>query len=166
MLLDSVNGYKVPSKHEIETRIANIKKQLLTIKGVSKIQTSLNLEDYVFSVSCNFTNVDVLNKVISNFNNNKNITNNRQFNFNKKTKTFTRTYNYDLRKEVQKVNKKDQEILKDASVTTIYRFQSPILTSRNKLGKISKNRKAIMLRVEVSDMLANRQNIKNTIKLK
>ena len=166
MLLDSVNNYKVPSEQEIKTRIAGIKSQITNISGVSNVKTNSNFEDYIFNISCNFTNVSVLNKVITSFNKNKDIEINKQFSYNKNTKTFTRTYNYDLQKEVQKIKKKDKEVLKDASYTSIYRFQSPILSSKNKLAKISKSRKAIMLRVDVNEMVANKQNIKNTIKLK
>jgi len=166
LLMDSINGYKVPSRYEVETRIADLKNQLTNIKGVSNVKSNSNFEDYIFNISCNFTNTNVLNEIIKHFNKNKSQELNKQFVYNKNTKTFRRTYNYNLSEEVKKINKKDREIFTNASITTIYRFQSPIIYSKNKLARISKNKKAIMLRVDVNNLLANKENIKNTIKLK
>ncbi len=166
LLMDSINGYKVPSRYEVETRITDLKNQLTNIKGVSNVKVKSNFEDYIFNISCNFTNTNILNEIITHFNKNKSQELNKQFSYNKNTKTFKRTYNYNLSEEVKKISKKDREVFTDASITTIYRFQSLIIYSKNKKARISKNRKAIMLRVDVNNLLANKENIKNTIKLK
>jgi len=63
------------------------------------------------------------------------------------------------------VKQEDREVLKDASITTIYRFESPISSSSNSDAKIAGNKKAVMVRVGIPDMIRNKKNIKNTITL-
>jgi len=169
MLMDTINGYKVPKKREVEKHIQEIVTALKSIKGVSNVKYSTDFTDFIFNVSCDFANVDVLNKVILHFttrNQANAVTNSKQFSYNKNTKTFVRTYKYNLAREMQKISKKDRAVLRDASITTIYRFQSPIAMSKNKVARISKNKKAIMLSVSVKEMINHKTNIKNTIQLK
>ncbi len=169
MLMDSINGYKVPKRPEIQKHIQKIVSELKHINGVKNVKYSTDFNDYIFNISCDFANVNVLNKVVLHFTARSQanaVTNTKQFSYNKNTKTFVRTYKYNLSREMQKVSKKDRAVLKNASITTIYRFQSPIAISKNKAARISKNRKAIMLRVGVQEMINNKTNIKNTIQLK
>ena len=169
MLMDTINGYKVPKKNDIKKHINKIVSELKQIKGVSNVKYNTDFNDYIFNISCDFTDVDVLNKVVLHFttkNNANAVTKAKQFSYNKKTKTFVRTYRYNLAREMQKVSTKDKKILQNASVTTIYRFQSPIISSKNRNAHISRSRKAIMLKADMQEMIKNKINIKNTIQLK
>ncbi len=169
MLMDSINGYKVPKKETVQKHINKIVSELKQIKGVSNVKYNTDFNDYIFNISCDFTNVEVLNKVILHFttkNKANTVTKAKQFSYNKKTKTFVRTYKYNIANEMKKINEKDKDVLQNASVTTIYRFQSPIISASNKKAHRSKNQKAIMLKVTVQDIINHQSDIKNTIKLK
>jgi hypothetical protein len=169
MLLDSINSYKIPSKVEIEKNVDKVTAELRKIKGVSNVVKSINFDEFIFSIACDFTDIDVLNKVITHFGSDTHAKikmDNQQFSYNKRSKEFKRNYQYDLSKEVKKINYEDRKVLDNASVTTIYRFESPIVSATNSHAKISGSRKAIMLKIDVQDMINSNKGIKNTIKLK
>lgn len=169
MLLDSINNYKVPKKQDIKNHFTKTVNEIKKINGVSNVKQTTNFEDFIFTINCDFNNIDVLNKVISHFGStteSKRIMKNKHFKYNTVTKTFTRNYHYDLQSEFNKINSKDKEIFKNASYTTIYRFESLINTSKNKSAKISGSKKAIMLKVPTQDIISNKNTIKNTIQLK
>lgn len=166
MLMDSINDYKVPSKVDIEETIQKILSEVKQIKGVSKVSHEANYDEFIFSISCHFTDVDVLNNVIKHFNTEEHTRpSGDQFAYDAQRKVFVRNYDYNLSKEINRVRPKDREILNDATVTTIYRFESQIATAKNTDSKIAGNKKAIMLKVNVPDLISDKKNIKNTITL-
>lgn len=168
MLMDSINGYAVPSEAAIRKEFNNTIKTLKTIKGLSNIKQSLNFDDFIFKISCDFATIENLNQVVSHFsemNNMKIPKGLKHFSYNKATKTFIRNYEYDLRKAFTTTKKEDRKVLEDASYVTIYRFQKDIISSTNKTAKIAKNNKAILLKVKAQDIINNTNTIKNTIKL-
>lgn len=169
MLMDSINNYKVPTEADIKEGMARMTAEIKSIKGVSNVSHQMNFDDFIFSVTCDFSNVDVLNDVITHFSTEGHaaeLNSNKQFTYDASRKSFTRNYHYNLSREINKVRQKDREILDEASVTTIYRFESPIASAQNSDSKIAGNKKAVMLRVDVPDMISNKKNIKNTITLK
>ncbi len=169
MLMDSINNYKVPSQSDIRTNIEKMTAEVKKIDGVSNVSHTINFDDFIFSVSCDFVSVDVLNKVITHFGSEGRVhqpMDINQFSYSPKTKTFKRSYNVNLSKEISKVNTKDREILDGASITTIYRFESEIASSANSDARIAGSNKAIMLKVGAQDMISDKKNIKNTIVLK
>ena len=168
MLLDSVNNYKVPSKREINVQIAQAIEKVKRIQGISNVKNSTNFDEYIFTMSCDFTDVDALNTVISNFSNKKDaamIKKQKHFSFDKRQNTFTRNYHYDISKEFKKTKMEDRKVFETATMTTIYRFETPIISSKNTTAKIAGSKKAIMLRVNAQDIIQNKNSIKNHIKL-
>ena len=168
MLLDSVNGYKVPSKALIIQKVNEVVTKIKRIKGVHNVKNSLDLEEFIVSVSCDFDNVEVLNEVISNFSSKKDakaIQKNKHFTFDKNKKVFTRSHHFDFSREVKKAKLKDRVVLEKASYTSIYRFSSPIKQFENKESKLSKSKKAIMLRIGIQDVITKKKTIKNQIEL-
>ncbi len=168
MLLDSVNNYEIPSKTKIKNKIGEVIQKVKSIEGISNVQNSSNFNDYIFTVSCDFTNVEALNKVISKFSSKKDATiikQHQHFSFNTSQNTFTRNYHYDLSKAFQKTKVKDRKVFENATMTTIYRFETPIISSKNPIAKISGSKNAIMLRVNAQDLIQNKKTIKNQIQL-
>jgi len=168
MLLDTINGYKVPSEEDIRTQISDAVHKVKEIKGISNVQNSSNFEEFIFTVSCNFTHVDALNTVISTFSSKEDVTQMKtvkHFSFDKTQNTFTRNYHYDINKQFNKTKLEDREVFKTASFTTIYRFKNSIASSQNQMARIAGSKKAIMLKVNAQDIIANKYSIKNQIKL-
>ncbi len=168
MLLDSVNNYKVPSKQDIRSHITQAIEKIKKIQGISNVKNSIDFNEYIFTVSCDFADVDALNIVISNFSTKKDaamIKKQKHFSFDKNQNTFTRSYHYDISKEFKKTNMEDRKVFETATMTTIYRFATPIISSKNPTAKIAGSKKAIMLRVNAQDIIRNKNSIKNQIKL-
>ena len=168
MLLDSVNNYKVPSKAEISKQITEAVNRVKKIEGISNLKNTINFDEFIFTVSCDFVDTDALNTVISNFSTRKDaalIKENKHFDFNKTQNTFTRNYHYNIAAAFEKTNMEDRKVFETASFTTIYRFETPIISSKNTTAKIAGSKKAIMLRVNAQDIIQNRNSIKNQIKL-
>ena len=168
MLLDSVNNYKVPSKKEIQDQITQAIQKVKKIEGISSVKNSTDFNEYIFTVSCDFTNVEALNTVISNFSSKRDATlikKQKHFNFDKSQNTFTRNYHYNIAQEFKKTKMEDRKVFETATLTTIYRFETPIVSSKNTTAKIAGSKKAIMLRVNAQDIIKNRNTIKNQIKL-
>lgn len=167
MLLDSINNYKVPTKTTINNKIATVIQKIKQIKGVSNVKNTSNYDEYIFTVSCNFTNVEVLNTVIASLStkNNEAKIKQQQFSFNKLENSFTREHQYNLSKEFSKTKMEDRKVFETATITTIYRFKTPIVSSKNPDAKISGDKKAIMLRLNAQELIKNTKSIKNKIQL-
>ncbi|RPD95967.1 hypothetical protein EGM88_10885 [Aureibaculum marinum] len=168
MLLDSVNNYKVPTEKEIRKHFSDIVKKVKSTEEISNVANSIDLENYIFTLSCHFNNVEALNTVVSNFSSKeeaKRIKNHKHFSYNTSEQLFTRSYHYDLANEIKKTKMEDREVFKTASITTIYRFPKPIVFAKNDAAKISKSKKAIMLKVSAQDIINQKKSIKNQITL-
>ncbi|MCF6347962.1 MAG: hypothetical protein L3J20_06655 [Flavobacteriaceae bacterium] len=168
MLLDSINNYKVPSEVEIQQHFTEITNTIKETKGISNVTNSLNFKEFIYTISCDFTSVEALNMVISNFSSKseaEKIKQYKHFSFDKDKHKFTRNYHYDLAKEFNKTKMADRKIFENATFTTIYRFTDPIISSKNTTAKISGNKKAIFLKVNAQDIITNKNSIKNQIQL-
>lgn len=166
MLLDSVNGYSVPSKDEIKKEISKVVSKIKLTKGISDVKSSLNFDDYIFKITCAFTDIDALNKVISNFSSPKDamaIQKHKHFKYDREKGTFIRSHHLNLSKEFNKTKMEDREVFETATFTSIYRFENIILTSQNNNAKISSSKKAIMFRANAQDIIKGRKSIKNQI---
>ncbi|CAM1349172.1 hypothetical protein [Tenacibaculum insulae] len=168
MLLDSVNGYKVPSQKTITQELHKIVKKIKATKGICNVKNTLNFNEFIVTVSCDFDTVDALNTVLLAFSSKKEalaIKNHKHFTYNKMDKTFIRSHHFNIGKAFQKTKMKDRKVFETATYTGVYRFKSAVKSSENKLAKISKNKQAVMLRVKAQDIITNKQTIKNKIQL-
>lgn len=169
MLMDSINNYQVPSRSDISENMEKMKAEIESVPGVSNVKNRMDFEEFIFSVTCDFENVEALNAVIMHFaeqGGSRQVSKQKQFSYDAGKKVFRRTYDFDLSQEMDKVRDQDREILDGATITTIYRFESPVLSADNPDSRIAGNKGAVMLKVGASDMLSNKKNIKNTITLK
>jgi len=168
MLMDSINNYKVPSESDIRTNMSRMITEIGKIDGVSNVSHDIDLEDFIFKVSCDFRDVDVLNKVITHFSTDgerQALQKNKQFSYDSSGKIFVRNYHYNLADEIHRLKQQDREVLDEASITTLYRFNSPVKSSTNEHARIAANKKAVMIKIGARDMITNKKNIKNTITL-
>jgi hypothetical protein len=169
-LLDSINGRPMPKKDDLAAAFDKVEKTLKEENDISNIITKRNWDDYIFSVSGNFINVEALNKAINKintvFNQPGKYSTVIQDNYSYSDKVFTRLYNYNLINEYNSMSEKDKAVFNNAKYTTIYRFLNPVVSYTNPNAMKSKNGKAIMLKVNVKDLITNSKTIKNSINLK
>ncbi|WP_420552265.1 hypothetical protein [Tenacibaculum aiptasiae] len=168
MLLDSINGYKVPSKSAIRKKVAEVVQKIKKTKGVHNVNSTLDLDEFILAISCSFDNVEAINNVLVAFSSKKQaqaIKKQQHFTYNKKSKTFVRSHHFDIGREFQKTKIKDRKVFETATYTGVYRFDDLVQSSTNKQSKISKSKKAVMLRVKAQDIITNKYTIKNKIQL-
>lgn len=169
-LLDSINGRPMPKKENLEAALDKVDNALKEGKDISNVIIKKNWEDYIFSVSGNFVNIEALNNAINKintlFNQPKMYNTVIQDNYSYADKIFTRLYNYNLIEEYNSMPEKDKSVFNNAKYTTIYRFLNPVGSFTNTNAMKSKNGKAIMLKVDVKDLLTNNKTLKNSINLK
>jgi len=169
LLLDSVNGRPVPNIEGFKKAIKRVENELKKDSTISKVEIKENWEDYIFSITGNFQNIDALNKAIKNINTIFTPRGHKPElydNFKFENNIFERFYSYNLLNEYNTLSKKDKEVFKNAKYTTVYRFNSPVKKYSNPNALKSKSGKAIMLKVNVRELITNKKSIKNTIILR
>ncbi len=172
MLLDSVNGYKVPSKSDINIALEDAEDHLKTIPGISNIKKTTDYDNYIFTISCNFdkvSNLDAVFKDLISKQNKKSKTNfnTTNFSYNVANNSFKRVFSYDssIKRTFDKLKPEDRKIFKEANFTSIYRFQNNVVSTTNTNAKIAPNKKAVFLKVEAMSLILGEKNIANTIQL-
>jgi hypothetical protein len=170
LLLDTVNGRPVPKKEDIAEALDKVETALKQEVELSGIIIKRNWEEYIFSINGSFKKISALNHAINKIYNifekpEKQVFINKE-NFNYSDKVFTRFYDYDLANQYKNMPDKDKVVFENASYTTIYRFPFFVGTFSNPIAKVSKSGRAIMLKVDVKELITNAKTIRNSINLK
>lgn len=169
MLLDSVNGYKVPSKQTIQKEMDEAVAYLKSSPGITNVKKTLDFENYIATVSFAFKNISNINNVNQNVLKKMKIKaiNNSSYSFNPGTGIFQRRYTHTKEAliEYNKLKPEVKNVFKEANYTSIYRFEKPVNASVNPLAKISKTKKAVMLNVGIMGLINGKANISNQITL-
>lgn len=169
LMMDSINGYKVPSKQtiqkEINAAVANLKK----MPGISNVKSTTDFTGYIGTISFSFKEVSNINNVSRSILEAQKIkaTNISTYSYNKATGTFGRDYKYynTAKAEYNKLKKEDRDIFKTATYTSIYRFPFAITKRSNPLANISKSQKAIMQKCGIMDLINGKVSVSNQIQL-
>lgn len=170
MKLDKVDGVKVPSKAEIQSEMNDVVKILRQTPGISNVKHSLDFNNFIGTLSCDFTNVTALNsftKTLSTHFKTK-ISSYSSYSYDPKAKVFARSYTYsaEAKNGLAKLKTENQKSFADAYFTSIYRFQDNVIKQDNKAGKVADNKKAVMMKVGVLDLVNGNVGLSNKITLK
>ena len=169
MLLDSINGHKVPSKQDIRKELEESVKTLRAIKGISQVSHTLDFDRYIATIRFSFDQVTNLNDITSLIFEKLKIksANNSSYAYHPASKTFNRYYTYEpkAKSEYNKLKQADKEVFQNATYTSIYRFDDTVLKQTNGKAKISASKKAVMLQCPVLDLIDGKLNISNSIQL-
>ena len=167
MKMGEVDGFKVPSKSKIEQDLAKLQKALAAAEGISNVQSSSNFEDFIFEVSADFEDVQLLNKAINSVADAMNPT---PFeivkldNFDYTTRVFRRYFNYPVSLiEFDQLTTMQRYMLESSRIVSIYRFERPIRTFTNDAAQVSPNKRAIKMEQTISSILKGDQTIANSV---
>jgi hypothetical protein len=169
LLMDSINGYKVPDKltiqKEINKAVANLKK----MPGISNVKSTTDFTNFIGTISFSFKDVSQINNITRDILESQKIkaTNISTYSYNKSTAMFSRDYKYysTAKTEYNKLKKEDKEIFKTATYTSIYRFPTTISKQTNTLAKVSKSQKAVMQKCSVMNLINGTVSVTNQIQL-
>lgn len=168
MVKDTINGFKVPQRKDIEAKIADVTNKLKAVKGISNVVVTKDFTNYILVIKCDFANVSALNAAVNNIwlLHDKNAKMNSVY-FTYTNKTFKRSFDFNLIKDVKnKLGSQAREILGKAVYTMIYRFPTEIESHTHPDATLSKSKKALILRNSALDIVTGRKSVQNEIKLK
>lgn len=169
MLLDSVNGHKVPSEKEIKAKLNEAVVYLRKAEGISNVKSSLDLDNFIATISFSFVNVSKINNLTKDILAQQKIKapNNSYYSYSTANKTFVRKYEplSTAKNSFNKLKSKDKEVFKTAKYVSIYRFESPVAKISNSGAIISKSKKAVMFKTNITSLINGTSNISNQIQL-
>ena len=169
MLLDSVQGYKVPSKQKIQQELNEAVAYLKKSEGISNVKSTSDFNNYIATVSFSFKDVSNINNITKNILARQKIkaTNTSSYLYNKASKTSSRKYQAigNAKTAFNKLKAKDKSVFNGATYTSIYRFESAVTSSSNPSSNVSKSKKAVMLKSSITDLINGKVNVSNTIQL-
>jgi hypothetical protein len=169
LALDSIDGKPVPSKSQISSKINEFVKLLDAQVGISNVLVEENYTDYIFKFSCDFTSVKNLQEGIklslAQIANDKWSQPNDQSWLSWDGSTLVRSIPSYISQQIKNYKLENEELLKEGVYTSIARFERPVQRFENKLGTLSKNQMAVMVRTNTFDLKANQHLLDNTIVL-
>lgn len=170
MLLDSVNGYKVPSKGDITEKMEEAANTLRTVDGITNVSHSVDFDKYIVTIRFAFADVANLNDITALIFDKLDViggADNSSYSYQPENGTFVRHYTHDPRatSEYQKLKQADKTIFENATYTSIYRFSHPVVKQSNNKAKVASSKKAIMLQCKVLELIEGNIDISNSIQL-
>ncbi|MDN3607502.1 hypothetical protein [Kaistella yonginensis] len=164
--METINGKPVPKKAEIQQKVADAAAVFKTVPGISNVQTSLDFQNYIIKLSCNFKNIANINAGIERLKDKKIIGKlipSQLYAYHSGTKTFTKNKINTYKNDYEKLNNADKEIFNSAKYTTILQFENSIKSQTNKAYSISPNKKALKLEGNVLDFILQKKQFYTTI---
>ena len=171
LALDSLDGKKVPSIDEISLKLIRVVDLLKTKEGISNVQFTSNYNDYIFKLECDFTSLDLLQEAIFAVirsevkNSDKEIPELSQNWLSYSNDKLERSIPAITIKRTSEINHNDVTLLKEGSYTSITRFSKEVDKMDNQNGLVSKNKKAVMVRIDPYSLTQNTALLDNTIYL-
>lgn len=169
MILDEVEGYKVPTEKKIKNEFDKLVSLSKGIKGITNVKDSSDFYNYIFIFSCDFKQVENLNSIIDSLSNKSSTINNNHtqyFSYSTAKKIFKRNGDDVLKQFYDGLSTTQQRIFTGADYTALYRFKNEIITVSEPNAKVSVSKKAVFHKLKLL-ILAQRGNaITKTIQLK
>lgn len=159
MLLEEVDGVKIPNELEITQKLLDFKRSASKIEGISNVIIKTDFENYIFTIRLDYQNLKALNNALNSINKQKN-----QVYFTGDNNSFQRIASYPFPENLLKDPKKKSD-LEQANVIAIYTFDRNVASVHNANSKMSKNKKTIFLKHNVYNVLKKSALMNNSIQL-
>lgn len=168
LAMKTINGRPVPTQKEIQEKVKEIETLLKNSSAISNVSSTIDWNNYIATLKCNFRSIEALNKAVKAVSvkqkmNAGDVSN--SFMYNATDKIFTRVNNFSLKDEYNKLSNADKEIFNNAFFTSIIRFDQNVKSVSNPSSKTSADKKAVMLREKVMDIVTGKTSIENKINL-
>lgn len=169
LALDSLDGKPVPSKDEIRQKINDFKTRLAQKEGIKNVVLEEDYTNYFFKLHCDFENVVALQNAIKQtiseiVKHDKNEYDEHQW-IVLTGNSLSRSIPQSIVDQAKKLKREDSELLKQGTYTNITRFEKEIDRFDNEAAQLSKNKKALMLRLNTYSLLNNAALMSNKIYL-
>ena len=169
LALDSLDGKPVPSKDEIRQKINDFKTRLAQKEGIKNVVLEEDYTNFFFKLHCDFENVVALQNAIKQtiseiVKHDKNEYDEHQW-IVLTGNSLSRSIPQSIVDQAKKLKREDSELLKQGTYTNITRFEKEIDRFDNEAAQLSKNKKALMLRLNTYSLLNNAALMSNKIYL-
>jgi len=160
-------GHYVPSPHEVETMLSQVKSILNKTEGITFTQTKEDWSNFIFSVNTRFENVDALNEAARKISHHF-----AQYgmplievdNFSFEKGKFERHFEYPPEpKEYAKLPGVQKKMFEAAEMISIYRFEENINSFSHPDAQLSPSKRAIMLKIPLADLAKGTGTMGNII---
>lgn len=164
--METVNGKKVPKKAEIEAKINEAARIFKTVPGISNVKTSMDFDNYIIKLSCNFKKIENVNAGLEQLKA-KNILGKmiptNIYSHNPQSKSFTRNKINTFKSDYDKLNAADKEVFNNAKYTSVLQFENTVKSQSNNTYQLSPNKKAMKLEGNILDFILQKKQTQNTI---
>jgi len=169
LLMDEVEGYRVPTLNIIKNKFAKIGETSKTVKGISYVKTESNFTDFIFTYSCHFTKIKQINSIIDSLSKKAFPDQEHQsnyFNYSIPKMIFTRIGDDVLKNYYNKLPENQRAIFNSATFTSVCKFEGNIIKQTHSKALVSANKKAILHKMNISSLIKNGNIINKQVYLK
>jgi len=167
LALDSLDGKKVPSIDDITKKLSNLVEDLKQKEGINSVDFQSDYTNFIFKLSCNFSNLERLQTAIKELaikeNKGREVPELHHQWLRYENDTLVRSIPQITIAKTKKLSKKDSDLLKEGHYTSITRFAKEIVACSNDSARLSKNKKAVMIRSNPYLLTQNPQLLDNSI---
>ena len=164
--METINGKKVPKKSEIEAKINEAARIFKTVPGISNVKTSMDFDNYIIKLSCNFKKIENVNAGLEQLKA-KNILGKmiptNIYSHNPQKKSFTRNKINTFKSDYDKLSTADKEVFNNAKYTSVLQFENTVKSQSNNAYQLSPNKKAMKLEGNILDFIFQKKQTQNTI---
>jgi hypothetical protein len=164
--METINGKKVPKKAEIENKINEAAKIFRATPGISNVKTSMDFDNYIIKLSCNFKKIENINAGLEQLKA-KNILGkmipSHIYNQSLQKKSFVRNKINTFKTDYDKMSKADKEIFNGAKYISVLQFENTIKSQSNTLYLLSPNKKAIKFEANILGLILQKKQLQNNI---
>lgn len=164
--MEIINGKKVPKKAEIENKVNEAAKIFRATSGISNVKTSLDFDNYIIKLSCNFKKIENINAGLEQLKARNLIGKmvpTQIYSHNPGKKLFSKNKVNTFKNDYDKMSKADKEIFNDARYTSVMQFENTIKSQSNTSYLLSPNRKAVKIEANLLDFILQKKQIQNNI---
>jgi len=164
--METINGRKVPKRPEIEAKVNEAAKIFKSTPGISNVKTSMDFDNYIIKLSCNFSKIKNINAGLEQLKA-RNIIGKmiptQIYNQNLVKKIFVRNKVNTFKSDYDKMSKADREIFNDARYVSVLQFENTVKSQSNTAYSLSPNRKAVKMEANILDLILQKKQLQNII---
>ena len=165
--METINGKKVPKKSEIEAKVNEAAAVFKSVPGISNVKTSMDFDNYIIKLSCNFKKIENINEGLEKLKTKKILNKmvpSQLYSNNVAGKTFTKNKVNTFKTDYEGMSKTDKEVFNNAKYTSVLQFENTIKSQTNSSYSISPNKKALKLEGNILDFILQKKQTNNTIR--
>lgn len=164
--METINGKKVPKKTDIQATLNQAAAAFKTVPGITNVKTSVDFDNYIIKLSCNFKKIENINEGLEKLKTKKilgKMIPTQPYASNVAAKTFTKNKINTFKSDYEKLSKADQEVFSSAKYTNVMQFEKTVKSQTNSLYQISPTKKALKLEGNLLDFILQKKAVHNTI---